>query len=223
MISIRDLHFQYPGDSGFMLHIPKLSIQSGEKVAIVGPSGSGKTTLISLISGMLRPGSGEITVSDVEVSSANDDALREFRISKIGFVFQEFDLLEYLNVRENILLPFFINPVMTINSEVDDCASGLAEQFGLQGKLFRLPSELSQGERQRVAICRALVTQPLIIIADEPTANLDASTAKVAMDILLENVRIQGKTLLMITHDRTLFPCFDQVIDVGQFRKAEQK
>lgn len=223
MISIRDLHFQYPGASGFVLQIPRLSIQSGEKVAIVGPSGSGKTTLISLISGMLRSSVGEITVGDIAVSSADDDALREFRISKIGFVFQEFDLLEYLNVRENILLPFYINPIMTINSEVDDRATGLAEKFGLMGKLLRLPSELSQGERQRVAICRALVTHPLIIIADEPTANLDAATAKVAMDILLDNVRIQGKTLLMITHDRTLFPCFDQVIDVEQFRKSDQK
>ncbi len=198
MISIKDLRFQYPQDSVFSIFVQDFSISPGEKVAIVGPSGSGKTTLISLISGIIRPHSGSITIDDITVSAADDDALRRFRISKIGFVFQEFDLLEYLNVRENILLPYFINPAMRFSEEVNSLASNLAEQFGLPGKLFRFPSELSQGERQRVAICRALITSPPLIIADEPTANLDTATAQMAMNILLEQVQRQKKTFIMI-------------------------
>jgi len=176
MIEIEQLQFRYPR-SDFHLQIESLSIEPAEKVAVVGPSGSGKTTLLNLIAGVAKPHSGTIRVGDQTVSALSDAERRDFRAANIGMVFQQFELVEYLNVLDNILLPFSINESLKREHRSSqgraEQARELAQAVGLDSKLRRRPHQLSQGEQQRVAICRALITTPKLILADEPTGNLD--------------------------------------------------
>jgi len=175
MIDLSNLDFEYPR-SAFRLNIESLSIPVGQKLAIIGPSGSGKTTLLNLLAGIASPRSGQINVGGVDVASLTDRQRRDFRIANIGFVFQQFELLDYLNVKKNILLPFYINPSLAESfsvSQREQQAASLAQAMGIGDKLNRYPAKLSQGEKQRVAICRALCIEPKLILADEPTGNLD--------------------------------------------------
>ncbi|MBF0502711.1 MAG: ABC transporter ATP-binding protein [Candidatus Riflebacteria bacterium] len=217
MIVFQDVRFRYPGSDAFALDVPELRIGEGEKIALVGPSGSGKTTIVSLIAGILSPERGSIVVDDVALERADDSARRVFRLRRIGLVFQEFELLEYLSATENILLPYFLDGTMLLEDKTWVAVRELAARCGLSDKLDRLPAELSQGERQRVAICRALVMKPKLLIADEPTANLDSVNAATAMDILIEFSRRDKITCIVITHDKQLLPAFDRVIDVSRF------
>lgn len=217
MIEIEQLCFRYP-TSGFKLVIDGLQIGSGEKVAIVGPSGSGKTTLLNLMAGITAPDSGRISIFEDEVSRLSDSRRRDFRISNIGMVFQQFELVEYLNSLDNILIPFFINSTLELNREVRDRAEKLAASMGLQDKLQRPPGKLSQGEQQRVAICRALITEPKLILADEPTGNLDPANKTLILDILFDQVDRNGQTLVLVTHDMSLLQGFDRTIDFAKFR-----
>jgi putative ABC transport system ATP-binding protein len=218
MIEISDLRFAYQG--GFELSVPSLSIARGEKLALVGPSGSGKTTLVYLMTGILSPEAGSISLGGQAVTGRTDRDLRNLRISKVGFIFQEFELLEYLNVRENILLPYLMNRSLKLDAEVRARAETLAGDVGLGEKLLRRPGELSHGERQRVAICRALVTQPSVIVADEPTGNLDRVTADSILDLILEQVESHDATLVAVTHDQTLLERFDRVVDLSDYTEA---
>jgi ABC-type lipoprotein export system ATPase subunit len=168
MISINNLDFHY-GEGDFHLNIPDLSITQSEKVAVIGPSGSGKTTLLNLVAGIITPVKGTISVGDVQVNALNDGGRRDFRIANIGFVFQDFELLDYLNVLDNILHPYRITGALSLNKEVRGRVTTLAEDMGISDKLKRHPSDLSQGERQRAAICRALLPHPGLILADEAT------------------------------------------------------
>lgn len=222
MIRLRDLHFAY-GRSSFALDVPTLDVAAGEKVALIGPSGSGKTTLVSLIAGILTPRRGEIVVADQPLHHAADAARRNFRIRHIGFVFQEFELLDYLSVRDNILLPHFINPTLPLDRDTKARAADLAASLGLGDKLKRHPRRLSQGEKQRVAICRALITAPPLLITDEPTGNLDPRTADTILDLLLREVDQRGATLLTVTHNHALLPRFDRTIDIAEFTAAEAR
>ena len=215
MIQIRDLEFRY--GSEFTLRVPELSIQSGEKVAMVGPSGSGKTTLLMLFAGVTMPQRGSIRVADTQVDQLTDSARRSFRARRIGMVFQDFELIEYLSVEYNILLPFLINSSMRLTSEIRARVRSLAKATGLAEKLARYPRQLSQGEQQRVAICRAMITQPKLLLADEPTGSLDLSTANNVLDLLIEHVDQCGTTLLMVTHDRGLLAKFDRTINLADF------
>ena len=167
MIEIRGLRFAY-GEGDFSLRVPELAVADGETVAIVGPSGSGKTTLLNLIAGNALPQSGTVTTNKHEVSGLHDAARRSFRISNIGLVFQEFELLEYLTVLDNILLPYRINRTLRMDAEVRRRAKEIAARVGIEDKLRRYPDHLSQGEKQRVAVVRALVVQPPLLLADEP-------------------------------------------------------
>ena len=178
MIEISDLSFRY-AEGAFSVTIPELRIARAEKVAFIGPSGVGKTTLISLIAGILKPQDGSVRVDGVDLARRSDRQRRDFRISRIGFVFQEFELLEYLTVRDNILLPYYVNATLPLTPAVRKSADELAVSMGIGDKLRRYPRTLSQGERQRVAICRALIASPDLIIADEPTGNLDPETGAV--------------------------------------------
>ena len=189
LIRIRDLDFAYgrsaaagsSPDGAFRLRIPRMDVEAGSEVALVGGSGCGKTTLAHLMAGIAQPDSGSIRVDGEELVGKSDRDLRNFRISRIGFIFQEFELLDYLKAEENILLPFLVNGSLTLGKAERHRARELAESVGLKGKLRRRPGRLSQGERQRVAICRALVTRPQLIIADEPTGNLDPQTSDEVM------------------------------------------
>ncbi len=216
MIRIEGLRFHY-GDGGFRLDIPDLHVGRGRKTALIGPSGAGKTTLINLIAGILKPDHGLVRVDDVDLGSRSDAERRAFRLSRVGFVFQEFALLEYLNVRDNVLLPYRIGGALTLSPEAVETASALAASMHLDDKLKRYPKTLSQGERQRVAICRALVASPSLLIADEPTGSLDPETAQTILDLLLRQADEHDSTLLMVTHNHDLLCAFDDVIDVRDF------
>ena len=151
MIGIRDLEFAYT-DSDFRLRIAELSVAPATTTAFIGPSGSGKTTLLNLIAGILLPDRGTVETNGAVVTGLSDRERRAFRVEGVGLVFQEFELLEYLTVLDNILLPYRINPVLRLEPDVRDRAAGLAERVGIADKLDRLPRRLSQGERQRVAV-----------------------------------------------------------------------
>lgn len=215
MIEIRDMTFRYPA-SGFGLQVSELQIVDGSRVALVGPSGCGKTTLLNLLAGIHTPVAGDVRVNDVRVSALSDAARRAFRITTVGMVFQEFELLDYLNVQENMLLPFSLNAELKLDHERQTAAESLTASLGLTPLLARRMDRLSQGERQRVAIGRALVTQPKLILADEPTGNIDPSQSRDILDMLFQHVADRGATLLMATHDHSLLDRFDRVIDFSQ-------
>jgi ABC-type lipoprotein export system ATPase subunit len=217
MIQIEDLKFQYPRTE-FMLRLPQLVVESGQRVAIVGPSGCGKTTLLNLISGITLPLAGTVTVSGEEVSAMSNASRRNFRIAKIGMVFQQFELVEYLDVLSNILLPFSINSTLSESSETRCRAIELAEAMGLKEKLARRPAQLSQGEQQRVAICRALITEPGIVLADEPTGNLDPDNKLRILELIFQLAETHNQTLIVVTHDMGILSEFDRVIDFETMR-----
>ena len=217
VIEIESLEFHYPHGE-FHLAIPQLSVAPGEKVAVIGPSGSGKTTLLNLIAGISRPQQGTVTVADQIVSAFSDAMRRDFRITHIGFVFQDFELLDYLNVHDNILHPYRITRALKLTQQIEQRASDLANGLEIGDKLRRYTGELSQGEKQRAAICRALLPQPQLILADEATGNLDPRNKGKILDLLFENVDSHDATLLAVTHDHELLPRFDRVIDFLDFR-----
>jgi len=221
MLSLTDIHFQYPA-GGFSLAVPELRVAAGETVAVIGPSGSGKTTLLNLIAGILQPDSGRIVAAGMQLASLDDKSLRNLRLTRLGLVFQEFELLQYLQVLDNILLPYRLGSSLKLGDDVRQTALWLAEQMGISAKLDSYPDHLSQGERQRVALCRALVSNPELILADEPTGNLDPANKGVAMDFLFDYVREHDAALVTVTHDHQLVERFDRVIDFQTFMTAQQ-
>lgn len=217
MIEIEGLSFRYPGGS-FVLDIPGFRVASGEKLAVIGPSGSGKTTLLNLIAGISTPDQGAVQVGDTQVSELDDRRRRDFRIRNLGLVFQDFELLDYLNVLDNILHPYRITRALRLDAGVRERAVGLAGRMGIGDKLRRRVNDLSQGEKQRVAICRALLPGPGLLLADEATGNLDPDNKALILDLLFDSVQAHDATLLAVTHDHELLPRFDRVIDFATFR-----
>jgi putative ABC transport system ATP-binding protein len=217
MISVEAVRFRYPVGS-FSLIVPGLEIEAGETVAVVGASGSGKSTLLALMAGILRPTSGRITVRDVEVSVLGDRARRDFRLHGLGLVFQEFELLEHLDVLDNILLACRLSATLTVDDDRRRRAADLATSVGLGDKLRRNVRRLSQGERQRVALARGLLLDPPLLLCDEPTGNLDPDTTERTLELLLEQVEARGTTLVVVTHDHDLLPRFSRVLDMREFQ-----
>jgi ABC-type lipoprotein export system ATPase subunit len=216
MITISDLEFQFP-QSDFRIAVPSLKITAGERVVIVGPSGSGKTTLLNLICGILSPSRGVIRVRDQEINALGDTARRAFRVSQIGLAFQNFELVGYLDVFENILLPYRLNPALSLTPETERRAEQLARDTGIAHRLRYFPHRLSQGEKQRVAICRAMLPQPPLLLADEPTGNLDPSAKGIVVDLFFQQVERSGATLVMVTHDTEIAARFQRVINCRDF------
>ena len=216
MIGIRDLEFAY-ADSDFRLRIADLSVASATTTAFIGPSGSGKTTLLNLIAGILLPDRGSVETNGTVVTELSDRERRAFRVEGVGLVFQEFELLEYLSVLDNILLPYRINPALRLEPGVRQRAAALAERVGIADKLGRLPRRLSQGERQRVAVCRAVLTDPPLLLTDEPTGNLDPVNREKVLDILFDYVHESGTTLVSVTHDHEILGRFETVVDFRSF------
>ena len=221
MICIEDLIFSYPR-SDFRLAIDSLQIDQGEKVAVVGPSGSGKTTLLNLICGIEVPDEGKVIVLESEISRLSDTSRRDFRVSNIGLVFQQFELVEYLNVTDNILLPYSINPSLKGVAAARNYADRLAKQMGLDGKLRRKPSQLSQGEQQRVAICRSLIANPKVILADEPTGNLDPKNKSKILELMFAACAEANQSLVVVTHDMNILSGFDRIVDFEDFRQEAE-
>jgi putative ABC transport system ATP-binding protein len=212
VVRVRNLAFRY-GDGDFRLHIPGLEVERASSAAFIGPSGSGKTTLLHLIAGIALPQSGTIETDGVDVTTLSESARRQFRIKTVGLVFQEFELLEYLSVLDNVLLPYRINSALELTSAVRDRARRIADEVGIGDKLNRYPRQLSQGERQRVGVCRAVLTEPAVLLADEPTGNLDPLNKRRVLDILFDYAEASGTTLLTVTHDHDLLERFEHVVD----------
>lgn len=177
----------------------QLHVEEGEFVGIMGPSGSGKTTLLQLLGTIDKPTSGEVIIRDQKLSRLNGDALAIFRRRQLGFIFQDFNLLDALTLKENIILPLVLEgmPLAMIEERV----SAVAGQLGLQGELNRYPAEVSGGQKQRAAAARALVHRPALVLADEPTGNLDSRAAQSLMAALSSLNETQGTTIFMVTHD----------------------
>ena len=175
-----------------------LSIKQGEFIAVMGPSGSGKSTLMNMMGALDVPTKGLVEVADRNLSEMGPDELALLRNEKVGFIFQEFNLLKNMNTIQNVMLPLTI--METPEAERKERATKLLEQVGLGDRLQHMPSELSGGQRQRVSIARALANDPDIVLADEPTGNLDTDTGAKIMDLLTE-FNEQGKTIIMVTHD----------------------
>ena len=213
MIAVDALRFAYqPG--GFTLRVPALHIAAGEHVACIGPSGSGKTTLLQLLAGIETPAEGSVRVDGVDLGALDDAARRAFRLSRIGLLFQELELLDYLSARDNVLLPFHLGAgVLDVDQRAS--AASLAAAVGIDALLDRRPQHLSQGERQRVALCRALVTAPSLLLCDEPTGNLDPTTAGTVLDLIFREARARDTTLVLVTHDHSVLPRFDRVLDLA--------
>jgi putative ABC transport system ATP-binding protein len=218
MIAISDLEFRFPR-SDFRLAVGSLDVAAGERVAIVGPSGSGKTTLLHLVAGILTPARGTVRVAGETISALHDAARRAYRISRVGLVFQSFELIGYLDVFENILLPYRLNSALQLTPDVGRRARELAEQTGIAHRLGYYPHRLSQGERQRVAICRAMLPEPPLLLADEPTGNLDPTAKHHMVELLFRQADRTGATMLLVTHDTEVAGRFRRVIDCREFAR----
>lgn len=187
-----------------------LKINKGEFVAIVGPSGSGKSTFLHLVGGLERPSSGTIKVDRQDICCLSDKELARYRRQKVGFVFQQYNLIPVLNVSENIELPVKLD-----NKKVDkDYINDLMDLLGISDRKNHLPSQLSGGQQQRVAIARALSAKPSIILADEPTGNLDTKTTEEVINLLKSSIKKYNQTLIMITHNENIAKKADRIISI---------
>ena len=217
-IRITGLKFQYPGERAFEMSISDLQIASGECAAIVGPSGSGKTTLLNLVAGIQVPHAGDIVVGKDRINQLGETARRKFRLKQVGQVFQAFELLEYLSVFENVLLSSIIDS--SVVKDAHSRATELLTAVGLSHKARSKPAQLSHGERQRVAVCRAMLNHPDLILADEPTGNLDQVNKQNVVDLLMQQAKAEKSTLLMVTHDQSLLGAFERVINFEELTGA---
>ena len=196
-----------------------LAVESGEFVAIVGTSGSGKSTLLHMLGGLDRPTGGSVTVDGREIFSLRDEELTIFRRRKIGFVFQSYNLVPVLNVYENIVLPIQLD-----GRKVDEKFIGqIVKTLGLDGRLDALPSQLSGGQQQRVAIARALAAKPVIILADEPTGNLDSKTSQDVLGLLKVTSQKFSQTIVMITHNEEIAQMADRIIRIEDGRIVSRR
>lgn len=218
MINVSELAFSYrrsglDRSSSFGMRVEDFTVPPGASTALVGPSGSGKTTLLGLIAGTLRTASGSVIVNDQAISNFSDSELGRYRIRSVGQVFQAFELLGYLTVTENVMLPWYISGSGR-KADIRKRAVDLLRGVGLESKLNVMPGELSQGEQQRVAVCRAMLNNPPVLLADEPTGNLDQENKQNVVDLLVEQATRNNSTLLMVTHDESLLGKFDSVLDM---------
>lgn len=216
MLQIENLHFAYPSGN-YGLTVDHFQAKNGESIAIVGPSGCGKTSFLNLIACLLTPKNGTIALENKNLLSLPKAERSHFRLTSIGLIFQEFALIEHLTVKQNILLPLNLSKRTKEQSQqITHQAKELAEETGLSEHWNRLPQKLSQGERQRVALCRALAIEPQLLLADEPTGNLDPENKQKALQLLLESTRRRNIPLLVATHDLELLDAFDRTVSFDQ-------
>jgi putative ABC transport system ATP-binding protein len=200
LIEIKKLNKSYESGEECVLALVEvdLNIERGEFISVMGPSGSGKSTLLTILGGLNHPTNGEVVVDEIPIYTLPLERLADFRREYLGFIFQSFQLIPYLTVIENVMLPLSITG--RSNREQVDMAEGILERMALKGKEKRLPDQLSGGEQERVAIARALVNSPPILLADEPTGNLDSKTGKELME-LFKSLNREGQTIIMVTHN----------------------
>lgn len=218
IIKIESLNFYWSKKSNFKIFVPSLEIKKGEKVLLLGESGSGKTTLLSLICGFLNPLSGSISINGNTINKLSSKTKDEYRADNIGIIFQQFNLLPYANVVDNVLLPLYFSQARSKNI-VNKRAAAL-ELF----KQLRLPDDIAQyrasnlsvGQQQRVAVARALIGNPSLIIADEPTSSLDTNAQQLFLDLMFKQISENNSTLLMVSHDKSLSNRFDRQININE-------
>jgi len=200
LIEIRELRKSYESGEERVLALADvdLHIEQGEFVSVMGPSGSGKSTLLTIVGGLNHPSHGDVVVDDISIYELPLEKLADFRREYLGFIFQSFQLISYLTVIENVMLPLSITG--RSNHEQTKMAKEILERVGLREKARRLPDQLSGGEQERVAIARALVNSPPILLADEPTGNLDSKTSREVME-LFRTLNEEGQTIVMVTHN----------------------
>lgn len=227
-IALEQLTFGWKKDQP-LLNIASLKVMRGERLFLQGASGSGKSTLLNLIGGVLEPNAGAVHLLDVSVQALSKTQRDAFRADHIGFVFQMFNLLPYLNVLENVTLPcrFSVNRgdrAVLKDGSVDDSARRLLDHLELGGELLRRPvTDLSMGQQQRVAVARALIGAPEILIADEPTSALDVDNRDRFLQLLLQECEAQDTTLMFVSHDPTLHSHFDRVVDLHTLNRCGGK
>ena len=212
MLTVKDLHKSYQvGKNTYeVLKGVSLQVKKGEFVAVMGPSGSGKTTLLNCISCYIPADSGTITLGNTELAHLDEDALARVRNQQLGFVFQDFLLLDGLTVRQNILLPAIISE--SVNALVEERANQLCDVFGISHIRDKYPAEISGGEKQRTAVARALINHPLLILADEPTGNLDSKSSRAVIHTFEQAKKTLEATIFMVTHDSFAASFCDRVI-----------
>ena len=224
ILTLKDVRFRWPGRASFALSVADFSVMPGETVLLLGESGSGKSTLLSLICGTILADVGAIHVAGSDLSGLSGRQRDRYRAEKVGMIFQQFNLLPFGSVVDNILLPLQFAP--TRRSCVEngrDAAHHLCTALGLPDVLSAKASTLSVGQQQRVAVARALIGRPPIIIADEPTSALDANSQSAFLDLLFEQVQAHGTTLLMVSHDPRLGDRFDRVIAIEDIALIERQ
>jgi putative ABC transport system ATP-binding protein len=216
VIELRGVSRTVPSGDGTLtiLHLTDLAIASGQVAAVVGASGSGKSTLLGLIAGLDAPTTGSIVIDGTDITTLSEDALAKLRGSRIGFVFQSFHLLPSLTAFENVLVPIEIAG----GADPARRARALLAEVGLSERGHHYPSQLSGGEQQRVAIARALANDPPILLADEPTGNLDSSTGRQVIDLLLQVHRTRATTLVLVTHDPEIAAIADLIVTLRDGR-----
>ncbi len=224
-VACRALRFAY-GNGPEVLDIPALDVGRGESVFLYGPSGSGKTTLLGVLAGVLRPSAGEVRVLGTDLARLSAGARDAFRAEHIGYVFQMFNLIPYLSVRENITLPCRLNAARRARlggESLDRAAHAIAAELQIEDLLDRPVTDLSVGQQQRVAAARSLIGHPELIIADEPTSALDTDRREAFLKLLFASCARAQATLVFVSHDLTLKPLFSRVLDLTELNRATQR
>lgn len=223
-IRLDSVRFYWSKNKDFKIFIPELKISQGEKVLLLGESGSGKTTLLSLISGFLSPISGDIYLNEKNINSLSARNRDQYRSDNIGIIFQQFNLLPYANVIDNIILPLYFSKVRAskiINQK--ETALNLCKSLRLPDTVTSMQaSNLSVGQQQRVAVARALIGNPSLVIADEPTSSLDSDAQNIFLDLMFAQIEKNNSSLLMVSHDISLSSYFDRVIDINEILVREK-
>ncbi|MEM7041933.1 MAG: ABC transporter ATP-binding protein [Pseudomonadota bacterium] len=217
------VRFRWPGPQGFALGIEAFHVARSEKLLLIGPSGSGKSTLLSLLCGIVTPDEGRVRVLDTDLGTLDAAARDRFRVEHVGIIFQMFNLLPYLSVIDNVLLPLSFSTkrrqrALEGSSSVDAEARRLLARLGLDPDTLSRQSaaRLSVGQQQRVAAARALIGRPEILVADEPTSALDRKHQRHFLELLFSEAEVAGTTVVMVSHDETLAPEFDRIVDLDK-------
>ena len=223
IIKIDSVRFYWSKKNSFKIFVPNFEINKGEKVLLLGESGSGKTTLLSLICGFLNPLSGSISINGSAINKLSSKTKDEHRADNIGIIFQQFNLLPYANVIDNIVLPLYFSKVRFANvTNQRESALNLCKQLRLPDDIDQYKaSSLSVGQQQRVAVARALIGNPSLVIADEPTSSLDTDAQQIFLDLMFEQISNNKSTLLMVSHDKSLAERFDRLIDINEVLTRE--
>ena len=223
IIKIDSLRFHWSKKSSFKIYISGFTVKKGEKILLLGESGSGKTTLLSLIAGFLDPLSGEININGKSINSLTSSKKDKFRADNFGIIFQQFNLLPYANIIDNIILPLYFSKRRSTHiKNRRDVAMTLCRRLKLPDDIAETKaSSLSVGQQQRVAVARALIGNPPLIIADEPTSSLDTETQEKFLDLMFEQIDQNKSTLLMVSHDKSLSRRFDRIINIKDILMRE--